>query len=58
MGEKAQKAPRATRPAATSKTLVTSSKKLATSAVIAAGLVGIAVMAGPSIWREIKIMRM
>jgi hypothetical protein len=47
MGEKAQKA----RRAATPKTLVT-------SAVIVAGLAGIAVMAGPSIWREIKILRM
>ena len=33
-------------------------KMLVISAAIAAGMAGLAAVAGPSIWREIKIMRM
>jgi hypothetical protein len=33
-------------------------KMLIASAAIAAGMAGLAAVAGPSIWREIKIMRM
>jgi len=54
MGGKAQTDQRGAQPATARKMLVTS----AAIAVGMAGLAVVAVVAGPSIWREIKIMRM
>jgi hypothetical protein len=54
MGGKAKTDRRDAQPAPARKVLVTS----AAIAAGVAGLAAVAIVAGPSIWREIKIMRM